>query len=269
MKISIVIPVYNEENYLPDCLESIARQTLRPYEVIVVDNNSTDNTANIAEQYSFVKLLRETRQGVVYARNRGFNAASGQIIARIDADTRLPSGWIAIVNDYFEAHKEVAAVTGGPHFYDIFWPSFFDNVQVVLYQYFQKWLTGSYMLWGANMAMRKTAWELIRDDCTRHTGIDEDIDLTLCMNKKSLQVIYLPGLAANASLMRGRLEVKYTAKYLSTWPRDYWLHGMFVRAFIISVLICLIILVTLPVLLIAKLVFMLLDWKYSRRRQLA
>lgn len=272
MKISIVIPVYNEENYLPDCLESIARQTIQPYEVIVVDNNSTDMTRQVAARYPFVKIAKEKRQGTVFARNKGFDIARGEIIARIDADTRLPSDWTARIGHYFESHPDVAAVTGRPKFYDIFYPSFFDRVYVVLYQFFQRWLTGSYMLWGANMAIRKEAWRLVRQNCSRQTNIDEDIDLTLCINKKGLRISYLPDLITEASFQRGQLEINYTVKYLASWPRDYLKHNMFAQAVVVSALICLILWAALPFLLISKVAlvaFRLLDWKYILRRRWA
>src|SRR4051812_24373156 len=101
MKTSIVIPVYNEAERLAACLRSIANQAVTPDEVIVVNNNSNDGTAAIARSFDFVRLLSEPRQGVVHARNRGFNAAHGDIIGRIDADTLLPRNWVSQVQSIF------------------------------------------------------------------------------------------------------------------------------------------------------------------------
>ena len=99
-RVSIVIPAYNEERYLPACLDAIAAQTIKPFEVIVVDNNSSDSTAKIAAQYPFVRVVNEPRRGIGFARNAGFNAAAGDIIGRIDADTHVPASWVAKVQDY-------------------------------------------------------------------------------------------------------------------------------------------------------------------------
>src|ERR1035437_9021599 len=93
LTLAIVIPVYNEEFYLKACLNSIAKQTVAPDEVIVVDNNSTDKSVQIAKSYKFVKLLHEKRQHQVFAQATGFNAIKSDIIGRIDADSILPPDW--------------------------------------------------------------------------------------------------------------------------------------------------------------------------------
>src|SRR5476651_1469584 len=80
LTLSIVIPVYNEQGYLKACLDSIAAQADLPDEVIVVDNNSTDDTAKIAKSYKFVRLLREPRHHQSFAQATGFDAARSDII---------------------------------------------------------------------------------------------------------------------------------------------------------------------------------------------
>jgi len=99
-KISIVIPVYNEESQLAACRDAISQQKESPFEVIVVDNNSTDSTVRVALSFPFVTLIREPRQGVMHARTTGFDAARGDIIGRIDADTILPPDWTESVLEH-------------------------------------------------------------------------------------------------------------------------------------------------------------------------
>ena len=101
LTLSLVIPVYNEEDYLEACLSAVANQTVMPDEVIVIDNGSTDRTVAVARQFRFVKVLHEGRRGVIFARNRGFKVASGQIIGRIDADTLLPPRWVERIKKAF------------------------------------------------------------------------------------------------------------------------------------------------------------------------
>ncbi len=238
MKISIVIPVYNEEDYLPACLDAIAAQTVMPDEVIVVDNNSTDSSKQIASSYKFVKLVSESRQGIVFARNRGFDTARSEIIARIDADTVLPPDWIERIQKSLmsEADGSYAAVTGAPRFYDTIIGKFSDACQVAAYQRLQRLLTGTYVLWGANMAIRRDAWHQVRDVCSTRTDIDEDIDLSFCLRQHKLGIVFLPDLKVGASLLRGRTDIIYAARYMAGWPRDYWLHKMYVRALVIALL---------------------------------
>ncbi|HEX8932548.1 MAG TPA: glycosyltransferase family A protein, partial [Patescibacteria group bacterium] len=100
MKISVIIPAYNEEKYIGACIESLLKQNRLPDEIIVVNNNSTDQTAAIASQYP-VKVINEKEQGITPARNRGLNEAQYDIIARTDADTILPPDWIEKIKKHF------------------------------------------------------------------------------------------------------------------------------------------------------------------------
>ncbi len=97
--ISVVIPAYNESTMLPLCLESVINQDYKgEFEIIVVDNASTDNTPKIAKQFKEVKLLKETKIGVSYARARGFEYAKGEVIASTDADTIVPRNWLTLIS---------------------------------------------------------------------------------------------------------------------------------------------------------------------------
>jgi glycosyltransferase involved in cell wall biosynthesis len=83
--ISVVIPAYNAAAYLPDTLRSIAAQSLRPLEVVVVDDGSTDDTAAIARSFG-VRVITQTNGGISMARNTGTQAARGEYIAFLDSD---------------------------------------------------------------------------------------------------------------------------------------------------------------------------------------
>ena len=100
LRVSVVIPVYNEEAYIGACLESLMKQNVKPDEIIVIDNNSTDNSVAIAQKYP-VRIIHEKIQGMTPARNRGFNEARYAIIARTDADTILPVTWIKRIKKNF------------------------------------------------------------------------------------------------------------------------------------------------------------------------
>ena len=111
LTLSIIIPVYNEEHRLRACLDAISNLELTPDQTIVVDNNSTDASAKIAESYDFVKVIKENKQGLIFARNRGFNSAKGDILARIDADSIVHTDWSKVLLDSFDESHYVG-VTG-------------------------------------------------------------------------------------------------------------------------------------------------------------
>ena len=116
---SVVIPAYNEEQYLGRCLAALARQTYPAdrFEVIVVDNGSTDTTAEIARRYGGVRVITKPRKGVARARQAGFAAARGAVIASTDADTVVPPFWVARIAEYFRADPALGAVYG-----PVYWP---------------------------------------------------------------------------------------------------------------------------------------------------
>jgi glycosyltransferase involved in cell wall biosynthesis len=115
-EITFIVPCYNEEEYIRDCIRSIKRAASNiQYEIIVVDNNCTDNTSDIARDEGVI-VLTEERKGVVFARQTGYENAKYDLIANIDADSRIPENWVDIALKHIRSEK-VAAVTG-PLVYD-------------------------------------------------------------------------------------------------------------------------------------------------------
>jgi peptidoglycan/xylan/chitin deacetylase (PgdA/CDA1 family) len=113
MRLSVVVPAYNERDSIRCCLDSLAAQrTSYPFEVIVVDNNSTDGTAAEAASYPFVRVVREGRQGVASARQAGLEVATGEVVAQLDADTEAPCDWLDRIGRAFEADRDLVLVTG-------------------------------------------------------------------------------------------------------------------------------------------------------------
>jgi len=83
--VSVIIPVYNGEQYLAEAIESALCQSYRPIELIVIDDGSTDRSAIIAKSYEQVIYIYQTNQGVSVARNTGLGVAQGEFIAFLDA----------------------------------------------------------------------------------------------------------------------------------------------------------------------------------------
>lgn len=90
MMMSVVIPVYNVELYLQECIDSVLKQTFTDYEIILVDDGSTDNSRQIcdcyAEQYSQICVIHQENGGLSAARNVGLDAAQGEFIYFLDSD---------------------------------------------------------------------------------------------------------------------------------------------------------------------------------------
>ena len=135
MKISIVIPAFNEEKWISGTLEALLLQDYKDFEVIVVDNNSTDATSRVVSGYPNVRLLLEKRAGVQYAREAGRLEARGEIIVNLDADCIVTKDWITKAIKYFD-DPQVVAVSGPYDYYDAspFLRVFFTVIQRVVYK---------------------------------------------------------------------------------------------------------------------------------------
>jgi glycosyltransferase involved in cell wall biosynthesis len=117
MKISIVIPAYNEEAYLAQTIRSALAQDYSDFEVIVVNNASTDRTEEIARGFANITLINESRIGLPRAREAGRLAACGDIIANMDADCLPERDWLSKGSVYFN-DASVVAVSGPYDYYD-------------------------------------------------------------------------------------------------------------------------------------------------------
>lgn len=221
LSLSIVIPAYNEEGYLKDCLDSIAAQSVLPLEVIVVDNSSRDKTAQIALSYPFVKLIEEPKQGIVFARSRGFNAAKGNFIGRIDGDSRLSSKWVEQALKFFGEHEDVAACGGDFYFYDFPFKRVGRFFFRLLYYQVQSWLAGSNIMLGANMVVRRQAWQKAAPLCHADADIAEDVDLSINLARAGFQVGRPIKLLVKASMLRHNYHPLHILNYLLRWPKTY------------------------------------------------
>ena len=105
--VSVIIPVYNGERYLRAALESVFGQDHKPYEVIVVDDGSTDRTAEIIRDFEDVLYVRQSNQGVAVARNKGLDIARGEFIAFLDQDDVWTPNKLAVQVQYFLDHPEI------------------------------------------------------------------------------------------------------------------------------------------------------------------
>jgi glycosyltransferase involved in cell wall biosynthesis len=207
MKISVVIPAHNEEKHIAKCLDNLINQTRLPDEIIVVSNCSTDQTEKIVNSYPDVTLLILNVKGIIPARNKGFDLASGDIIARCDADTFVPKDWIEKIEKGFAQDKSAVAMSMPVLIHDI---PYGDRYRFLFYLYMSipRLLIGHYPLVGPSMAVKKDAWIKIEKElCTDARAVHEDLDISFHI-KKLGPVIHDP---SNLILTSGR-RMRYNPK---------------------------------------------------------
>ena len=158
--VSIVVPARNEEELLPSCLRALTTQDYRgPLEIIVVDNGSTDRTAERARWFG-VTVVSEPRHGYVIALARGFSIATGDIVATTDADTVPPRNWVSRLAREYAERPEVVAVGGEIYFREPNWKGwlFTRCILPVLNRWDRRNRAGAH-LWGANFSVRRDVFQ--------------------------------------------------------------------------------------------------------------
>lgn len=156
--VSLVIPAFNEERFLGKTLQSVLSQDYKNFELIVVDNNSSDRTSEIAKGFG-AKVIFEPRQGTGSARQKGFSEAKGEIIATTDADTILSTDWLSRIVEKFEKDKDLVGFGG---LYTLLSGPILARIAVFYLAHFgwsiMRVLCGSWSLPGANLAVKKEAF---------------------------------------------------------------------------------------------------------------
>jgi len=229
MVLSFVIPAFNEERYLADCLESILKQIEgleEITEIIVVNNASSDGTREVALRYPRVRLVDEPRKGLTFARQAGFLASRGSLIANVDSDSRLTAGWVNRVLHAFEANPKLAALSGPLVYYDL---TASERLLVRIF-YFAAWMTyainryilrvGS-MVQGGNFVVSRPALENIGGFNLDITFYGEDTDIARRLNEVG-EVLFTLDLKMLSSGRRLRHEgiltmaARYSVNYFWT-----------------------------------------------------
>lgn len=114
IKYSLIIPAYNSEKTITFCLNAALGQSISKdiYEVIVIDDGSTDNTAEFVSRYNEIKLIRQKNQGPAVARNRGAREAQGEILVFTDSDCNIDAEFIENIGSQFEKFPQIVGVQG-------------------------------------------------------------------------------------------------------------------------------------------------------------
>jgi len=190
-RVSVVVCAYNAESTLRDCCEGLAALDYPDYEVIIVDDGSTDRTAQIAQEYGFV-VIRTVNLGLSSARNTGLEAATGEIVAYLDSDARPDAQWLTYLGAAFADSDHVGiggpnvppagdgwvagAVAGAPG----------NPVHVLLSDEVAEHLPG------CNMAFRKSALEAVGGFDTQFRVAGDDVDVCWQLQERGWTLGFSP-----------------------------------------------------------------------------
>jgi glycosyltransferase involved in cell wall biosynthesis len=204
LRISVIVPVRNGKAHLPRCLEALSRSDYANFEVIVVDDCSTDCTPQIAEHYGARCLCTRRTMGPGGARNLGAQSADGEILAFVDADVVMPPGALRRIAENFERDPELAAVFGS---YDDrpAWQTFVSQYKNLMHHYVHQISNESAAtFWAGCGSIRKAVFEEFSGfDGAKYTAPSiEDIALGLELARCGRRI-----------LLDKRLQVKHLKRW--------------------------------------------------------
>lgn len=227
--VSVVIPVKDDAEHLRRCLIALATQSHRADEIIVVDNNSTDASAEVASALG-ATVVRCTQPGVPAASAFGYDTASGDIILRLDADCVPSDTWVEATVNAFIRDPRVSVYTGGARFIDGPRPLRAPLAALYLFSYAALCAPtlGHLPLFGSNLAFRRSAWLAVRDQVRRDDPeIHDDLDLGFHLGERH-RIRRLPHTEMGIS-MRPFASRRAFARRISRgfrtvtlhWPQDF------------------------------------------------
>ncbi|MCQ1952498.1 glycosyltransferase family A protein [Arthrobacter sp. zg-Y238] len=232
--VSVVIPCRNDAVLLEACLQSLARQSLPPREIVVVDNNSSDASAEVARRFG-ARVVFEPAAGIPAAAGAGYDAASERldpdaVIARCDADCVLPPDWIARIAEAFAADPKLEVLSGPGVFYGM------PRLPALL---LSRLYLGSYYLamgsalahwpfFGSNLALRAGTWRAVSGEVHRNDAqMHDDVCLSFhlgqgrrCRRDPHLTV----GMAPRAVQSRANVALRFRRAFHTLaghWPQEY------------------------------------------------
>lgn len=227
IEISFVVPAYNEEKHLAKALAAIISETKRAgctAEVIVVNNASTDATADVAASFPEVIVVDEPVKGLVQARRAGYLRASGPLIANVDADTIVTEGWLARVLEEFRRRPRLVALSGPYIYYDVSrrTRAAVKAFYVMGYGFYllnRFVLRSGSLLQGGNFVVRRAALEQIGGYNPKFSFYGEDTDLARRLNRVGgvKFTFRLPALSSGRRLVEEgvlRIGLRYSMNFV-------------------------------------------------------
>ena len=248
MKISVIIPVYNGERYIAQCLENVLCQSHRDLEIIVVDDGSTDATAATAARYPSVRVISQPNGGLSVARNKGIEAATGEYIHFLDVDDLLNGSYYERMADAITPCGNEAPIGESKRPIDMVFGGYINGLHPVQSLRFDDRLlltTLNDKIWFTNAGIAGYAWRyLIRRSFIERTNLRfepgrmfEDAKFTLDALALSEGVATSPGATYHYMKRAGSIlnernpehvrKRKEQYRLMRAWRRDYYArHGL-------------------------------------------
>lgn len=230
LKVSVVIPSYNEEKYLATTLRAVLAQQYENFEIIVVDNASTDHTEDIARSFKGVRVMRENRRGTQFARECGRKSAQGDIIAFIDADCHPDPNWLASTVNLFSDHR-IVAVGGAYDYYDArafvrYALLFLQRIVYVPANLLLRLFHAGGILVGGNLVARATALESVGGLDTSFVFWGDDTDTARNLSKVGrIYFGWNPVMKSSARRFKSEGTVRTVARYVFYFLKVIFSHA--------------------------------------------
>lgn len=213
MNISVVIPVFNEGKRLKECLTAICSNTKKPFEVIVSDGGSCDDTVAIAKSFPGVKVIHNKRKNAAAGRNEGIKIAKGEIIAFTDGDCIVAKDWIESIERYF-LENDIDGIGGKvlnarpENKYEEYWGNLAWNLIMNFgdeaYEVTEKKLNDAFVT--ANCAYRRKLLVKVKGFNNWFANNAEDVDLCWRTIDSGAKLMYAPEVviyAHNVTTLKG------------------------------------------------------------------
>lgn len=231
--LSIIIPAYNEETVIERCLLACVAQRPLAEEIIVVNNNSKDQTEKIARRIAKdypearIRIINEKQQGLLPARDRGMDEAVSEVYGRIDADSILEPGWVQVVKEAF-ADQNIMAASGPVVYYDMPLKELSHKADNVIRRAIYRSAKDHRFLFGSNMAVRASAWKIIHDAIPPdpHDEHHEDVSIAITLFRNNLSIVYVPSMIAGMSTRRLEDKPRDFYRYIMRYERTFKAHGV-------------------------------------------
>ena len=220
MRISVIVPTYNEGGTIGKCLEALRNQTFNDYEIVVVDGHSRDNTVEVAKKYAD-RILFDEGKGAAAARNLAVRAVDSEIVAFVDGDTTVPKNWVETVD---RAFKKGFVGVGGPLLPD--GGGFLDKLIFFACADLVRRISsafGSHQFSGANCAYSREAYLKV-GGFREGLGMLDDVDLSMRIKnfgKEKFEPKLYAATSIRRSIQKGHLKTvkEYLQGYLSLLSR--------------------------------------------------